>query len=76
LWKLIPKRLSDQEKEIKNIQKQAVPQIPEDSSPIGQELFNQILVASVQDVFVSQTNDSTLASFAEVKPITPAFKII
>jgi hypothetical protein len=25
---------------------------------------------------VSQTNDSTLASFAEVKPITPAFKII
>lgn len=76
LWKLAPKSLSAQEKEIENTKKENVPQIATGTTVVGEELYNQMLLSYVQDVFANQANDYALATFAEVKSVTPAFKII
>lgn len=76
IWSLVPKKIGDKTKEIENIQKQEVPTVVIDTSDAGDKLFNQLLLSYVQDVFVNQTNDSSLATFAEVKTITPAFNVL
>ena len=76
LWKLAPKSLSDQEQEINDTQKENVPEISTATTVVGEDLYNQMLLSYVQDVFANQANDYALATFAEVKSVTPAFKII
>lgn len=76
LWKLAPKSLSAQEQEIKNSKKENVPEISTATTVVGEDLYNQMLLSYVQDVFANQANDYALATFAEVKTVTPAFKII
>lgn len=55
--------------EIEHTQELAVPQVTLVGA-VGSDLFQQMLLDAVQDVFVHQVTDINLATFSEVKDIT------
>lgn len=61
--------------EIEHTQELAVPQVTLVGA-VGSDLFQQMLLDAVQDVFFHQVTDINLATFSEVKDITQWFGLV
>jgi len=69
-WNLFKKNIQQQNSEIKKIAEQ------EASNNTSKDVFSTIMHGYIDDVFIDQRADVELATFSEVKDITPAFDVL